>query len=183
MYPVYTGIYAVYKVTSSTYTLIYPLFASHCLNRDLSNSDSVKPCNVFGMCLRSDLSIRDFPKGKEKLIQNIAGAWQDLPVYDRYIAAHDKYMACTYHFFLKCVFITFESRISCSLHVLCMLAYSNIRKVSPSMKTWWWHYSYVPVIYLNIPLYTVIWRYMRVYVGISGWQDSRWLLRICLGST
>ncbi len=104
----------------------------------------------------------------------MAGAWQDMPGYDRYIAAHDKSMACTYYYFLKCVFITFESSISCSLHVLCMLAYSNIRKVSPSMKTWWWHYSYVPVIYLHIPLYTVIWRYMRVYVGISGCQDSRW---------
>ena len=105
----------------------------------------------------------------------MTGARQDMPGYDRYIASHDKYMACTYYFFLKCVFITFESSISCSSHVLCMLAYSNIRKLSPSMKTWWWHYSYVPVIYLDIPLYTVIWRYMRVYVGISGCQDSRCL--------
>ena len=103
----------------------------------------------------------------------MTGARQDMPGYDRYIAFHDKYMACTYYFFLKCVFITFESSISCSSHVLCMLAYSNIRKLSQSMKTWWWHYSYVPVIYLHIPLYTVIWRYMRVYVGISGCQDSR----------
>jgi hypothetical protein len=56
----------------------------------------------------------------------------------------------------KCVFRTFESSISCRLHVLCMPAYSNIRKVSPSMKTGWWHCSYVPVIYLDIPCYTVI---------------------------
>ena len=105
----------------------------------------------------------------------MTGARQDMPGYDRYIASHDKYMACKYFFFLKCVFITFESSISCSSHVLCMLAHSNIRKLSPSMKTWWWHYSYVPVIYLHIPLYTVIWRYMRVYVGISGCQDSRHL--------
>jgi hypothetical protein len=74
---------------------------------------------------------------------------------------------------LNCVFITFESRITCGLHVLCMLAYSNIRKSSQSMKNWWWHYSYVPVIYLHIPPYTVIWRYMTVYVGISCCQDSR----------
>ena len=108
----------------------------------------------------------------------MTGARQDMPGYDRYIASHDKYMACTYYYFLKCVFITFESSISCSSHVLCMLAYSNIRKLSPSMKTWWWHYSYIPVIYLDIPLYTVIWRYMRVYVGISGCQDSRWIADI-----
>ncbi len=102
----------------------------------------------------------------------MTGARQDMPGYDRYIASHDKYMACTYFFFLKCVFITFESSISCSSHVLCMLAYSNIRKLS---KTWWWYYSYVPVIYLHIPLYTVIWQYK--YDGIceymSGYQGVR----------
>ena len=156
MYRVYNSIYAVYAVSSFRYTLIYPLFASHCLNSDLSNSDSGKPCNVFGMCFQSDPSILHFPKSKEKQIQNMTGARQDMPGYDRYIASHDKYMACTYYFFLKCVFITFESSISCSSHVLCMLAYSNIRKLSPSMKPGWWHYSYVPVIYLYIPLYTVI---------------------------
>ena len=63
---IYTNIYAVYDVTSLRYTLIYPLFASHCLNSDLSNSDSGKPCNVFGMCFQSDPSILDFPKSKEK---------------------------------------------------------------------------------------------------------------------
>jgi hypothetical protein len=83
-------------------------------------------------------------------------------------------MACTIFLLLKCVFITFESSITCSLHVLCMLAYSNIRKLSQSMKAWWWHYAYVPVIYLHIPCHTVIWRYITVYVGISGCQDSRW---------
>ncbi len=66
----------MYLVTSLRYTFIYPLFAIHCLNSDLSDSDSRKPCNVFGMCFQSDPSIRNFPKGKEKLIQNtsIAGA-------------------------------------------------------------------------------------------------------------
>jgi hypothetical protein len=125
------------------------------------------------MCFQSEPSIRDFPKGKEKSIQNIAGAWQDISGYDRYIVAYDKYMKGTYLVYSELCFITFESSIQCSLHVLCMLAYSNIRKWSPSMKTWWWNYAYVPVIYHHIPAYTVIWRYMTVYVGISGCQDSR----------
>ncbi len=66
--------------------------------------------------------------------------------------------------------------------MLCTLAYSNIRKLSPSMKTGWWHYSYVPVIYLHIPA-----RHMTVYDGIcqdimlSGFQMKcsldKWLDR------
>jgi hypothetical protein len=48
------------------------------------------------------------------------------------------------------------------------------------MKTLWWHYAYVPVIYLHIPCHTVIWRYMTVYVGISGCQDSRCTYRYVL---
>ncbi len=96
MYRVCTGIYAVYEVSFLRYTCKYPLFASHCLNSDLSNSDSGKPCNVFGMCLQSDPSIRDFPKGKEKSIKKIAVACQDIPGYDRYIAAHDKYRTGTH---------------------------------------------------------------------------------------
>ncbi len=76
----------------------------------LSNFDSRKPCNVFGMCIHPDPSIRDFPKGKEKSIQNIAGGWNDIPGYDRYKAAHDKYMKgiylvyselCFYYFWIQ----------------------------------------------------------------------------------
>ncbi len=81
---------------------------------------------------------------------------------------------------LNCVSISFESSITCSLNVSCMLAYSNIRKWSPTMKTWWWHFAYVPVMYLYSLLYTVIWRYMKVYVGISGCQDSRCSRRLLL---
>ncbi len=89
------------------YTFIYPFFASHCLNSDLSNSDSGKTCNVFGICFQSDPSIRDFPKGKEKSIQNIAGACQDIPRYDRYIVAYDKYMAGTYLVYSELCFYYF----------------------------------------------------------------------------
>ncbi len=48
------------------------------------------------LILADPMDLRDFPKGKEKSIQNIAGAGQDIPVYDMHIAAHDKCMACTY---------------------------------------------------------------------------------------
>ncbi len=37
------SIYWYIRCLSLKYTLIYPLFASHCLNSDLSNSDSIKP--------------------------------------------------------------------------------------------------------------------------------------------
>ncbi len=57
-----------------------------------------------------------------------------------------------------------------------MLAYSNIGKLSPIMKNGWWCYKYVPVIYLHISSYTVIWRYITVYVRISGCQDSRCII-------
>jgi hypothetical protein len=40
--------------------------------------------------IQASESHRDFPKGKEKSIQNIAVACQDIPRYDSYIAAHDK---------------------------------------------------------------------------------------------
>jgi hypothetical protein len=59
MYQVYTNMYAVYLVISLRYTFIYPFFASQCLNSDLSNSDSVKPYNVFGICFQSDPSISE----------------------------------------------------------------------------------------------------------------------------
>ncbi len=96
MYRVYTCIYAVNETISLRYTFIYKLFASNCLNSDLSHFNSGKPCNVFGMCLPSDPSIRDFPEGKQKSIQDIAVACQDIPRYDRSIAAHDKYRTSTY---------------------------------------------------------------------------------------
>ena len=77
-------------------------------------------------------------------------------------------ISCLY--ILNCVFITFESSITCSLHVLCMLAYSNIRKLSPSMKNGWWSYAYVPVIYLHIPSYTVIYHGICRDIRVSGFQ-------------
>jgi hypothetical protein len=61
-------IYSVCSVTYSTYTCIYPFFASHCLNRDLSNSYSSISCFVYGICIHADSSIWNFPKGmKTKL--------------------------------------------------------------------------------------------------------------------
>ena len=78
MYQVYTGIYAVYAVISD-YILdlysIYPSFASHGVNSDLSNSDSRISCNVHEMCIHdsADSSIINFPKCMKKSIQNIAG--------------------------------------------------------------------------------------------------------------
>ena len=62
----------VYLVISLTYTSIYPSFAIHGLNSDLSNSDSRISCNVHGMCIHADSSIRNFPKCMKKSIQNIA---------------------------------------------------------------------------------------------------------------
>jgi hypothetical protein len=61
------------------------------------------------MCFQSDPRIRDFPKGKEKSIQRIAGAWQDIPGYDRsrYIADYDKYMAGTYLVYSELCFYYF----------------------------------------------------------------------------
>jgi hypothetical protein len=39
-----------------------PIFASHCLNSDLSNSYSRISCNVYGICIHADSSIRNPPK-------------------------------------------------------------------------------------------------------------------------
>jgi hypothetical protein len=57
------------------------------------------------MWFQSDQSILDFPKGKS--IQNIAGAWQDIPDYDRYIVAYDKYMTGTYLVYSELCFYYF----------------------------------------------------------------------------
>ncbi len=67
-----------------------------------------------------------------------------------------------------------------------MLAYLNIRKLSPStsMKNWWWlpggimrTYPSNTCIYpASIYRHHDVWRYMTVYIGISGCQDSRCLL-------
>jgi hypothetical protein len=56
----------VYTATSWTYTCIYPFFASHCLKSDLSNSDSSISCNVYGICIFANSSIRNLPKGMKK---------------------------------------------------------------------------------------------------------------------
>ena len=77
---------------------------------------------------------------------------------------------------LYCVFITFDSRITCSLHVMCMMAYSNIRNLSPSMKNAWWHYAYIPSytsIFQHIPSYDGISRYMPVWQGVRI-PDASW---------
>ncbi len=70
---------------------------------------------------------------------------------------------------LNCVFITFESSITCSLHVLCMLAYSNTEKY-PQV----WNinggimcmYSSFTFICQHIPSHDVMCRYMVGYQGV-----------------
>jgi hypothetical protein len=55
-------------------------------------------------------SIRDFPKGKEKSIQNIAGACHCMTGYtgfDRFIAAYDKYVTGTYLVYSELCFYYF----------------------------------------------------------------------------
>ena len=132
MYRVYTGIYQVYVGTSWTYTGIYLFFASRCLNSDFSISDHRISCNVHDMCSHADSIIRNFPKGMKNRLKI---QW----VYDGiYQAVTGIYMHMTsiYRVQAKLCFCYFDSTITCSLHVLCMLAYSNIRKISPGKKTY-----------------------------------------------
>jgi hypothetical protein len=69
---VYCNILRIYRYILDLYQVVYlhiPIFASHCLNSDLSNSDSSISCYVYGMCIHADSSIRNFPKGMKKRLK------------------------------------------------------------------------------------------------------------------
>jgi hypothetical protein len=65
------------------------------------------------------------------------------------------------------------------LHVMCMLAYSNIRKISPSIKM----HGGIMRIYCHILSYTSISRHMTVYYGICRYGIETVLCSISLAGT